>query len=66
MSEWECERVREREREREIERGEQADQVKDSGGVSSESGHLGEGGVAPENDLVLGVAVSANYFVGAL
>ena len=41
------------------------DQVEDSGGVASEAGHLSEGGVAPQDDLVLGVAVCANYFVSA-
>ena len=36
------------------------DQVEDSGGVTGETGHLGEGGVAPQDDLVLGVAVRAH------
>ena len=41
-------------------------QVEHACGVSSESGHLSQRRVAPDDDLVLGVAVSADQLVGTL
>ena len=34
--------------------------------MSSETSHLSERGVAPEDDLVLGIAVGTDYFIGTL
>jgi len=41
-------------------------QVQDSCCVPSESGNLGQRGVPPEDDLVLGVAVCAHELVGPI
>lgn len=42
------------------------DQVEYTCGVSRELGHLREGGVAPDNDLVLGVAMSTDQLIRTL
>ncbi len=41
-------------------------QIEHSCGVSGELGHLCEGWVSPDDDLVLGVAVGADQLVGTL
>ena len=41
------------------------DQVENPGGVTGKTGHLREGGVTPQDDLVLRVSMCADNLVGA-